>query len=127
MILGIGVDLVSIPRVAAVWQRHGERFARRVLSDREWPDYLASQRPERLLAKRFAAKEALAKALGTGVRGAMTFQAVSVLHDPLGAPALHLHGDLALQAQNRGIGRMHLSLSDEREATLAFVVLESLV
>ena len=127
MIVGIGVDLVSIPRIAEIWQRHGQRFAQRILSAQEWPDLMASQVPERLLAKRFAAKEALAKALGTGIRGVMSFQAVSVQHDALGAPMLHLQEELAAFAAARGIGRVHLSLSDEREATVAFVVLESMV
>lgn len=125
MIRGIGVDLVSIPRIAEVLARHGERFARRILSPPEWSAFVAAERPERLLAKRFAAKEALAKALGTGLREPMGFQSVSIEHDALGKPALRVHGALQNYIEQRGIGAMHLSLSDEREATVAFVLLES--
>jgi len=124
VIRGIGVDLVSVPRVAQVWQRHGERFARRILSAQEWPDFAASTRPERLLAKRFAAKEAFAKALGLGVRPPMGFQLVSVVHGPLGEPALAVHGALIAHLASMGVERMHLSLSDEQESTVAMVVLE---
>jgi holo-[acyl-carrier protein] synthase len=125
VILGVGVDLVSIPRIAQILRRHGERFARRILSSDEWPAYLAAARPERLLAKRFAAKEALAKALGTGLRPPMVFHAASVRHGPLGEPSLAVHGALARLLAERGIARLHLSLSDEQEATIALVVLES--
>ncbi len=125
MIVGIGTDLVAIPRMADIWQRHGERLARRILSAQEWPELVASRRPERLLAKRFAAKEALGKALGTGMRHPVVFEAISVTHDLLGAPGLALHAELQAFVQARGITRLHLSLSDEREAALAFVVLEA--
>ena len=126
MIRGIGIDLVSIPRVTGVWSRHGERFARRILSVAEWPEFATASRPDRLLAKRFAAKEAFAKALGTGVRPPMSFQLVSVLHGAQGEPVLATHGRLAEHLAARGIARLHLSLSDERDATVAIVVLESL-
>lgn len=124
MIFGIGVDLVSIPRVADIWQRHGERFARRILAQDEWPEFLAHPRPERLLAKRFAAKEAFAKALGTGIRPPMGFHDVSVGHGALGQPVLAAHGALARHLEALGVCRMHLSISDEHEATVAMVVLE---
>ena len=125
MIRGIGVDLVSIARVTGVWQRHGERFARRILSTAEWPEFQAAAHPERLLAKRFAVKEAFAKALGSGIRPPMSFQLVSVLHGALGEPVLSTHGALSEHLAARGIARLHLSLSDERDATVAMVVLES--
>jgi holo-[acyl-carrier protein] synthase len=125
VIRGIGVDLVSIPRVAAVWQRHGDRFARRILSSDEWPAFAVARQPERLLAKRFAAKEALAKALGTGLRPPMGFQLVSIGHGALGEPVLSTHGVLAAHLQALGISRLHLSLSDEEDTTVAMVVLES--
>jgi holo-[acyl-carrier protein] synthase len=126
VIRGIGIDLVSIARVAGVWERHGERFARRILSASEWPELAATRHPERLLAKRFAVKEAFAKALGTGVRPPMSFQLVSVLHGALGEPVLATHGALSDHLAARGIDQLHLSLSDERDATVAMVVLESL-
>lgn len=126
MIRGIGVDLVSIPRVEAVWQRHGERFARRILGPGEWAEVQTATRPGRLLAKRFAVKEALAKALGTGLRPPMDFRLVSLAHGPLGEPMLATHGALARHLAALGVARLHVSLSDERDATVALVVLESL-
>lgn len=124
MIRGIGVDLVSIPRVAEIWDKHGERFARRILTDSEWPLLLASTVPARFLAKRFAAKEAFSKALGTGIRPPMGFHCVSVQHNDLGQPHLLIHGDLESHLKEKGIAHMHLSLSDEKDAAVAFVVLE---
>lgn len=124
MIKGIGVDLISIPRVAEIWDRHGERFARRILTDYEWPSFATSTQPARLLAKRFAAKEAFSKALGTGIRPPMGFHSVSVQHNDLGQPQLMIHGDLQAHLNHQGIEHMHLSLSDEKESAMAFVVLE---
>jgi len=126
VITGIGVDIVSIPRVAAIWERHGARFAQRILTELEWPTYTESSAPARLLAKRFAAKEAFSKALGTGIRPPMGFHSVSVQHDSLGQPQFMIHGDLALHLKQKGIAHMHLSLSDEKEQAIAFVVLEGL-
>lgn len=87
MILGIGTDLVDIARMRAALDRHGERFARRILSPAEWPDWQASGDPARLLAKRFAAKEAFAKASGQGLRAPVTLGALAVTHDALGRPS----------------------------------------
>lgn len=95
MILGIGTDLVDIARMRAALDRHGERFARRILSPAEWPDWQASGDPARLLAKRFAAKEAFAKASGQGLRAPVTLGALAVTHDALGRPGWALADELA--------------------------------
>jgi holo-[acyl-carrier protein] synthase len=124
LIKGIGVDLVSIPRIAEIWDKHGERFAQRILTDVELPAFNSSHAPARLLAKRFAAKEAFSKALGTGIRPPMGFHTVSIQHNNLGQPQLLVHGDLVSYLEEKGITDMHLSLSDEVEAVVAFVVLE---
>ncbi len=124
MIRGIGVDFVSIPRIAEIWEKHGERFARRILTDLEWPSFEATHAPARLLAKRFAAKEAFSKALGTGIRHPMGFHSVSIQHNDLGQPQFCIHGDLASYLKEKGIAHMHVSLSDEIESAVAFVVLE---
>lgn len=124
MILGIGTDLVDIARMRAALDRHGERFARRILSPAEWPDWQASGDPARLLAKRFAAKEAFAKAAGTGLRAPVTLSALAVTHDTLGRPGWAFSDELASWLQQRGIVHCHLSISDERSQCLAFVVLE---
>lgn len=125
MIHGIGTDLVAVARIAAMHARHGERLARRILAESEWPEYAASATPERLLAKRFAAKEALAKALGTGLRAPVTLGNIAVRHDALGRPAYAVTAPLADWLRARGVGRLYLSLSDERDHALAFAIAEN--
>jgi holo-[acyl-carrier protein] synthase len=125
MIHGIGTDLVAVARVADLLTRFGPRFARRLLTAEEMADYLRSSTPERFLAKRFAAKEALAKALGTGLRAPVTLGNIGVSHDDLGRPAYTVSPALADWLRARGIGRLHLSLSDERDHALAFAIAET--
>lgn len=125
MIHGIGTDLVAIARLDAMHTRHGERLARRILAESEWPDYAAAAVPARLLAKRFAAKEALAKALGTGLRAPVTLGNIAIGHDALGRPAFTVAAPLAEWLDARGIVRLHLSLSDERDHALAFAIAET--
>ena len=84
-ILGLGSDIVEIERIAGVIERSGDR-ARRVLSEAEWQQYQAHQQPVRFLAKRFAVKEAAAKAFGTGIRGGLAFNQFEVYNDALGKP-----------------------------------------
>jgi len=80
--------------------------------------------PARFLAKRFAAKEAFAKALGTGLRTPATFQNIGVAHDDLGRPVLDLAADLQVLLDAKGITYMHISISDEKALAVAFVILE---
>ena len=123
MIVGIGIDIVQIARIKAALDRLGERFAQRILTSTEMLRWQQQGRSAPWLAKRFAAKEALAKAMGTGI-GKLSFQDIEVLRLESGAPALQLHGyGLTLQTQKQ-ISAMHISLSDEQDAALAFVVLE---
>lgn len=126
MIFGIGTDIVEISRIEALWERYGERFAARILSERELPDCLATRQPARLLAKRFAAKEAFAKAVGSGIRHPVSFQRISITHDGLGKPVLQFDETLRFYLAQLGINAHHLSLSDERGMVVAFVVLESM-
>ena len=125
MIYGIGADLVEIARMQSLLQRWGDSIGRRLLAASELPDFARAADPARLLAKRFAAKEALAKALGTGVRAPVLLTAMAVSHDVLGKPVFELAPPLQQWLAERGIGHCHLSISDEREHALAFVVLES--
>ncbi len=122
MIIGIGTDLVLVSRIEEVLARQGERFARRILTPDELERYRAHGQPARYLAKRFAAKEAILKALGTGLAGGMSWQDMQIDNDALGAPGVVLSGAALARLQERGGGRMLLSLSDEREQALAFVV-----
>ncbi len=125
MIYGIGTDLVEIERVHRMHERHGERLARRMLAPDEWAGYAASTDPVRLLAKRFAVKEAFSKAAGTGVRHPVSLTQIGVAHDELGKPVLVFGAELAVWLAERGIVRSHLSISDERSVCSAFVVLET--
>ena len=123
MIHGIGTDIVRVERLAAMWQRHGERALDKLLAADELPGFARAADKGRFLAKRFAAKEAFAKALGTGVREPATLPNISVVHDPLGRPQLQFHGQLAELVKNLGL-TAHLSISDEAEYAVAYVLLE---
>lgn len=122
MIKGVGVDLVTVSRIRAVHERHGERFAKRILAESEFDAYRNSRDPARLLAKRFAAKEAAVKALGTGERQGVLLKDFAVGHDELGKPHLTLHGEGKSRAAKTGIDNFHLSISDEVDQVVAFVV-----
>jgi holo-[acyl-carrier protein] synthase len=124
MIYGIGTDLVEPARIARLLEKYGERFAKRLLTDEEWPEYLGSGQPAMFLAKRFAAKEALAKAFGTGMRYPVSLSHIGITHDHLGKPYFTFHSALSELARNEGITRHHLSISDELNLACAFVILE---
>lgn len=124
MIHGIGTDIVEVSRIEDSLARFGEAFAQRILTEREWQAFELSQTRARFLAKRFAAKEAFAKALGTGLRAPATFQNIGVDHDDLGKPVLDLAPELQTLLDQCGIRFQHLSISDEKALAVAFVVLE---
>ncbi|MDQ3187260.1 MAG: holo-ACP synthase [Pseudomonadota bacterium] len=124
MIYGIGTDLVEPSRIARLLEKYGERFARRLLTDEEWPDYINSGQPAMFLAKRFAAKEALSKAIGTGMRYPVSLSHIGIIHDRLGKPYFAFHPALSVLVRNEGITNHHLSISDELNLACAFVILE---
>lgn len=124
MIFGIGTDIVEVSRVGASIEEFGEAFAARILAESELESYQQSHIKARFLAKRFAAKEAFSKALGTGLRAPATFQNIAVSHDALGKPMLILAPELQLFLKNKNISQMHISISDEKNLAAAFVVLE---
>ncbi|MDM7322581.1 MAG: holo-ACP synthase [Gammaproteobacteria bacterium] len=123
MIYGIGTDIVAIARMSRLWGRYGEALAARLLAEDEHACLASQADPARFLAKRFAAKEAAAKALGTGFRDGLGFKHIAVDHDPLGKPLLRLHGPAALLAERLGVRGCHLSLSDETDYAVAFVIM----
>ncbi len=123
MIHGIGTDIVRIERICEALARHGERFAERILAESEQADWRNSRDPARFLAKRFAAKEAFGKALGTGVATPATLHAVAVGHDKLGKPLFRYAETLAAYLAERHL-RAHLSLSDETDYVVAFALIE---
>lgn len=123
MIHGIGTDLVKIDRLAAMWQQHGARALDKLLAPEERDGCASSTEPGRFLAKRFAAKEALGKALGTGIRAPVLLTAIAVVHDALGKPGFAFDAALESFMRARGL-KAHLSISDEASHALAFVVVE---
>ena len=116
-----GVDIVEIPRVRRVAEMYGQRFLDRVYTERE-QQYCRGRPPQ--LATRFAAKEAVMKTLGTGVRG-VAWREIEVVRRPGRAPTIELHGRAAAAARRMGIGSIAVSLSHSGELALAFVVAES--
>ncbi|MBF0342133.1 MAG: holo-ACP synthase [Magnetococcales bacterium] len=131
MILGVGTDLVAIDRIAQAMRRFPDRFMERVLTPAEIRWCMGRQAmTAACCAKRFAAKEALVKALGTGMRGGIWFTEMELDNDPLGRPSMTLHGAAARRAEElaaiHGMEEVviHLSLADEGGFALAHVVLE---
>lgn len=124
MIVGLGVDLVEIGRVRQLHARFGDRFARRLLAPEEWREYARATDPARVLAKRFAVKEAAAKALGTGIARGVAFPDILTTHREHGAPVLEFRARAAAIARELGVARPLVTLSDERDHVVALVVLE---
>lgn len=124
MVVGIGLDVVEVPRFEGVLSRHGERFERRVFAPGEIAACARRADRPRALAARFAAKEACLKALGTGWAEGLAFSQVEVENEPSGRPALRLHGPAAERAAALGVLRIHLSLTHDGEVAAAVVVLE---
>jgi len=124
VILGIGTDLVDIRRIERALSRYGHRFARRVLVEHEYQRFCAHVKPAHYIAKRFAAKEAFSKAMGTGIHFPVNWHNVSVANERSGKPYLEFSEPLAALLASRGIRRAHLSLTDEVEMACAFVILE---
>jgi holo-[acyl-carrier protein] synthase len=124
VIYGVGSDLIEIPRVERALARFGERFAQRILCESELRRFRAHAKPAAYLAKRFAAKEAFTKALGTGIHAPANWHGVWVSNLRSGKPQLEYSAALAAFLQNRGIRRSHLTLTDERGLASATVILE---
>lgn len=125
MIYGVGTDIVRVSRMAHNLERYGERFAARILTAAELCDFNRSGRPAHFLARRFAAKEAAAKAFGTGFADGIGWRHIGVSHDARGRPQLVFDGAAAAFMRANLIHTAHLSLADEEDHALAFVALES--
>ena len=123
MIAGIGTDIAAVTRLGKLYERHGERTLEKILAFAERDAFTKAKDPARFLAKRFAAKEAFGKALGIGVAHPATLPNVAVTHDHLGKPMFYYAPELAAYLEERGL-HAHLSISDEAEYAVAFVVLE---
>ena len=123
MIYGVGTDIVAIKRLQGMWDRHGEKALQRLLAPKEIADFVKAADKGRFLAKRFAAKEAFSKALGTGIRPPAVLSAIAVSHNELGKPILDFCGQLAELIKDQGL-TAHLSISDEADYAIAYVILE---
>ncbi len=129
MIYGIGTDICDIRRIRASLDKHGERFAQKVLSDNELNTYRARrarwpERGVRYVATRFSAKEAFSKAIGMGMRMPMTWRLCEVAKLPSGQPTIVLHGALKAWFEAKGLCA-HVSVSDESDYATSYVVVES--
>ena len=124
MIYGIGVDLVEISRLEQGLVRYGEHYADRILAPDEHADFFSSTEPARFLAKRFAAKEAFAKAAGTGLRHPVTLRNIGIRHTTLGQPCFQFSNEMETWLTKQNIAGHYLSISDEHAHVIAFVVLE---
>jgi holo-[acyl-carrier protein] synthase len=128
MIFGIGTDVCDVRRIRATWERHGDRFARRILSESEYATWQARsarwpERGLRFLATRFSAKEAFSKAVGLGMRMPMTWRSCEVGKLPSGQPVIVLHGALRSWFEAQGLSA-HVSVTDESDYAASFVVVE---
>lgn len=132
MIVGLGTDIVEIERIEQKVPAAGDvdalvkcRLAKRVLTESEMTIFITSSQPGRYLAKRFAAKEAAAKALGTGIGRGISFQHIEISNDANGAPLVNFSGGAAERLVVLGGTRGHLSIADEKRYATATVILES--
>lgn len=131
MIYGIGTDIVQVARIERLLARWGDRFARRVLGPDELAEFVRRRSrgshgaayAARYLAKRFAGKEAFSKAIGLGLREPMSLLSLQILNDPRGKPIAVARKALAPWLDERSL-QAHVSLSDEVDTVLAFVVVE---
>ena len=123
MIHGIGIDIVEVARMQESLDRHGEKFARRVLGDSELEEFTRHNNPAAFLAKRFAVKEAAAKALGTGFRDGLVLSHITVSNNELGKPELCFSDRAQELVEQYAIGESLVSLSDEKHYAVAQVIL----
>ena len=124
MVIGVGCDLTSIARIERSLARLGTRFAERILAPTELALFASSPQQAAYLAKRFASKEAVAKALGTGIGAAASFQDISISSGANGQPRVELRGRAHATAAAMGVRLIKISISDEADMALAFAILQ---
>ncbi|MFT5716720.1 MAG: holo-[acyl-carrier protein] synthase [Oleiphilaceae bacterium] len=123
MVKGVGTDLVEVARIERSLAKHGGRFAERILSAKEYSGYKESKKPADYVAKRFAVKEAVSKALGTGFSAGITLKDIELEHLESGQPYAVLHGKAKAKMEEFGAEGVYISLSDEAGLVSAFAVL----
>ena len=122
-VMGLGTDIVQIDRLELQLSK-SDKLAKRVLTEREFAQFEQHNYPARFLAKRFAAKEAVAKALGTGIGRGVSWQHMEITRNTDGRPLMQLTGGARQKADQMNVASVHLSYSDEREYVVAFAVLD---
>jgi holo-[acyl-carrier protein] synthase len=125
MILGVGIDIVEVARIRAAWKEHAERFLHRFLLEGEIRYCLSHADPAPAIAARFAAKEAVSKAFGTGIGGEIGWHDIEIVRGESGRPDVVLHEAGARLLAERGARRIHVSLSHAREHATAVAILEA--
>ena len=125
MIFGIGTDIVRVGRIRDDLSRFGDRFAERILTANELLEFHQNVNKANFLARRFAAKEAAVKAMGTGFSNGVQLHDIEVTHDAQGKPMLAFHGRAREFMQERSVAVAHVSLADEQDHAVAFVTLET--
>lgn len=123
-IVGIGIDIVSIPRIKKIFKKFGNKFAKKILSNKEWIEFLKKSNKSNFIAKKFAAKEAAAKALGTGFRNKISFHNFEILHNDDGKPDLIFLQYAKYIASNLCITSVKISITDEKKYACAVVIIE---
>lgn len=121
MIVGIGTDIVEVERIQRSLTRFGERFMGKILCAGEYRS-LTGHRPAAYLARQFSAKEAVSKALGTGMSSGVHFRNIEIARKESGAPLVRLTGEAKSRAEKLGITDIHISMSDERDYAIAYVI-----
>lgn len=129
MIYGIGTDICDVRRIRASLDKHGERFAAKVLSEAEFKTWKARsarwpERGVRYLATRFSAKEAFSKAIGMGMRMPMTWKLCEIANERSGKPAIVLHGGLKEWCEGKAL-TVHITVTDETDYAASFCVVET--
>ena len=125
MILGTGIDITEVARIAASFEKFGERFLNRILLPDEIAYCLSHRRPSPFLAARFAAKEAISKAFGTGIGAQLGWLEMEIRRQESGEPFVMLHGKGRGLFTARGATRLHVSLSHTENYAVATAILES--
>jgi holo-[acyl-carrier protein] synthase len=124
MVLGVGTDMIEIERMQASYDRFGERFLERIFTPGEIAYCMRKKNAAESLAARFAAKEAGAKALGTGISHGVSWKEIEVRREPSGRPTLHWSGRAGELARQMGVKRTSLSLTHSRQLAMAVVIVE---
>ncbi|ALD15210.1 4'-phosphopantetheinyl transferase [Buchnera aphidicola (Aphis glycines)] len=124
-IIGIGTDIIEIDRIRKIFFQFGNKLAQKILSEKEWEKYIISLNKINFIAKKFAAKEAAVKALGTGINNGINFHQIEIYHDSLGKPNFCFLGNALKIFKEKRCKFAHISITDQKSYAYAIVILES--